>query len=636
MTGRREMLTGRHDWAGLLCLLLAAMLLVLAATLPHRSYGAGLFGVDEAGKGSDDRPATTAETKARLREQAKQQQYRVVLDRAIAHCGNLIASGKHREAYPLLVELRKMIGEPRDVRVEALLARVALAEKRPDKALEFVGAYAEKRNAYDANLADGYLAAADAHLAAENSYKALEIFDWVAGSAQGVPLVLAAEGCGKALLARKEYQTAVEAIEFALGYARSRYYDRPDLVRRLEALLGEARRLADSKGEPQDTFDRAERFRTQGKFREALDLYETIVKGYPGHALRHPAGHFAGICLAGMKKYDEALKRAVTFIDEAPEGPWRGQAHLLVGDLLLEHFFDARAAEWHYAAIIYPGLLKKGGEAAKEAAKGRPFNPPAHLADMRPDPTWADALPDAYERLGLCFYLRGRLDVAEKYLAEELRLRPTRKLGAYTIGSNLRYLLDMCRQKKNPVYFKEHVLAGDRRVQTLLFLASAYLEAGDTAKALSLLERLGHMPLAQAATAAQKAYAQMETAEALRLSFRFQEALKALEKFEGEYQAMPMAPMALMDKAALLLSLDDKPAALVTYQRIYTLYPHSEEVPKALYYAGYVYYFTEEWQKALAAFRLLRSRYPKTWEAGRVSANEIPELEERSANQAKR
>ncbi len=324
------------------------MLLVLAATLPRRSYGAGFFGVDEAGKGSDDRPATTAETKARLREQAKQQQRRAVLGRAIAHSGDLIASGKHREAYPLLVKLRKTIGEPRDVRVEALLARVALAENRPDKALEFVGAYAEKRNAYDANLADGYLAAADAHLAAGNSYKALEIFDWVAGSAQGVPLILAAEGCGKALVARKEYRTAVEAIEFALGYARSRYYDRADLIRRLKALLREARRLADINlyGEDFVLYRDAERLRReQGRFAEARKVYLGIIEKFPEGHYAEAARLYAAKCLIGPGKIEEAEKELAAFRKSDPYGLYRGEAALELGRIALEHRLNLNVAQ---------------------------------------------------------------------------------------------------------------------------------------------------------------------------------------------------------------------------------------------------------------------------------------------------
>jgi len=589
-------------------------------------------------------PPARASTPSPVETQAR----RAAVHEAVERCAALVESGDHRKAAPLLADLRRGLAKQAEgaddaaadtkrelPRVDALIARVALASKASEKALDIVRPYVEPRDTYNPDYADCYLVAGDALLALGKPYEALVLFDWMAGQTEGLALVGAAEGCGRALLARKEYQKAVESFRFALAYARQYCYDQKDLIRRLEGRLREAQRLADMKGEPQDTFDRADRLRTDGKFAEAMELYESIVKGYPEHSLRHPAGYLAAVCLAGQKKYEPALKRATAFIEEAPQGPWRGQALLLAGDLLLEQFFDVDAAARHFSAIVHPGLLENA-KAPPDGTDREPPDPLAHLADPRPDPTWAEVLPDACERLGLCFYLCGQLDVAEKYLTEELRLRPTRKLGGYTIGSNMQYLLDMCRQKKNPVYFKEHVLAGDRRVQTLLFLASAYLEAGDAAKTLSLLERLGRTPLVQSATLAQKAYAQMETAEALRLSFRFQEALKALEKFEGEYQAAPMAPMALLDKAALLLSLDDKPAALVTYQRIYTLYPRSEEAPKALYYEGYVYYFTEHWQKAIAAFRLLRSRYPKTWEAGRVSANEILELEEKLANQAKR
>lgn len=577
-------------------------------------------------------PALTPAAEARRKE------LEAAVPRVVEAAAKLIDAGKRREAATPLVTLRNALGEPRDVRVEALLAKIALAENRPDEAFKLVAPWANDRTKYDPALADCYLVAADAQLALGKSDAALIVFDWVASSARGEALILAAEGCGKCRIAMQDFKEAIRNFEFALKILKTvkdDYGTYDKLGARLKGELVKARQMADNKGEPQATFDRAGKLRTEGKFREALELYEGIIKEYPEHPLTHPAGYLAAECLAGQKKYEEALKRAGAFIEESLEGPWRGQAHLLIGDLLLEHFFDAQSAQWHYGAILYPALLKKDGAGAARAAKRQPFDPPDRLADPRPDPSWAEVLPDGCERFGLTFYMQSRFDLAEKYLAEELRLRPTRKMVGYTILNNTQRLLEMCRNKKSPVYFNKLVMTGDARVQTLLFLASAYLEAGEVAKAGELLENLDRPPLSLAASATQKAYAQMERAEALRLSFRFPEAIKALEKFEGEYQAAPMAPMALMDKASTHLTVDDKLAAVKTYQRIYSLYPTSTEAPRAMYFEGYIYYFTEQWEKSLTAFRLLRSRYPKSWEAGRVAANEIPELEEKSAGKAR-
>ena len=91
------------------------------------------------------------------------------INQAVAQCTRLIEGGKHRQALPLLLKVRQQVGDPRDPRVEALLGKVALAENRPEQALTFVGPYADKRDAYDARLADCYLVAGNAYLAAEKN-----------------------------------------------------------------------------------------------------------------------------------------------------------------------------------------------------------------------------------------------------------------------------------------------------------------------------------------------------------------------------------------------------------------------------------------------------------------------------------
>ncbi|MFA7237607.1 MAG: hypothetical protein WC058_12150 [Phycisphaeraceae bacterium] len=60
---------------------------------------------------------------------------------AIAKLRELIAtpgSGKHREAFGDLMQLRQLLGEPRAPGIEAMAAEIALLENRPDQAWRFI------------------------------------------------------------------------------------------------------------------------------------------------------------------------------------------------------------------------------------------------------------------------------------------------------------------------------------------------------------------------------------------------------------------------------------------------------------------------------------------------------------------
>ena len=57
-------------------------------------------------------------------------------------------------------------------RVDALIARVALASKAPEKALDLVRPYLEPRDTYNPDHADCYLVAGDALLALGKPYDA--------------------------------------------------------------------------------------------------------------------------------------------------------------------------------------------------------------------------------------------------------------------------------------------------------------------------------------------------------------------------------------------------------------------------------------------------------------------------------
>ena len=365
-------------------------------------------------------------------------------------------------------------------------------------------------------------------------------------------------------------------------------------------------------------FAKAEAAKNAGKYDEAIKLYDWVVAEGPAHALADLSGLRICECLHLKGEQDAAIKQVRAFLAQKPQGPYRGQAHVLLGDILLEHFFDGEAAEHEYAAVLWPGHY--------DVRTGRTQKPPSgSLNATRPDESWGAVLADGHERYGLCLYMRREFDDAARHFEEELRLRPMRPFGKGQIASHMQCLLQMCRERKYPVYYHQHVMVGDRRAQTLLFLASAYAEMGRHEKALKMFQRVQGEEFAKSAGDLHRAYARMEEGECLRLLLREAEAIKVLGDFDKKYAAAPFAPMALMEKARIYLTLDDKKAARGTYQEVFSRYPNSQEAAQAIYLSGYTHYVMKEWAEALACFELLVSRHPECKQAKMVRSLEIPQ-----------
>lgn len=266
---------------------------------------------------------------------------------ALARCEDLLAKGKTHEAYPILLQARQACGEPRNPRIETLLAKVALAEKAPDKALEFVAPYADMKDFHD-RLAEAYLTAGDAYLAAGRNRDALAIFDWMAAKAGGLPLVLAAEGCGKALMSLKDHAKAVEALDFAVRYAKSKCYDEVALIKRIESLLAKARRLADIElyGEDFVLYRDAEHLRREkGDFKRARPIYEEVIQRFPDGVYADASRLYGAMCLVEMNKVAEAQKELAAIRAADPYGLYAGEALLELGKIALVHHLQPQAAK---------------------------------------------------------------------------------------------------------------------------------------------------------------------------------------------------------------------------------------------------------------------------------------------------
>jgi tetratricopeptide (TPR) repeat protein len=313
-----------------LCALALAIAAPLAGQPPDRAAGAASSAPSPSPPKADPPPTAN-------------------IDRAVEYGSDRIEKGKHRDAYPVLMEARLRLGKTRDVRIEALLGRVALAENAPEKALEFVKPWADKVDRYDPVLAEAYLVSGEACHALGRNQQALVTFDWVAGKADGKVLILAAKGCGEALIAMKEYPKAVEALDFALRYANSdTYYQQfGKLLYQIRSLLAQARRLADIDlyGEDFVLYREAETGRRlQKNFKCAQEIYQDIRLRFPQGPYADPAQLYEAVCLLEMDKLKEAKALLAALRQSNPYGPYAGEALLELGRIALEHYVEPKAA----------------------------------------------------------------------------------------------------------------------------------------------------------------------------------------------------------------------------------------------------------------------------------------------------
>jgi len=272
-------------------------------------------------------------------------------ERVLRRCAELVEQGRHDEACAALVKLRPKVAEKLRPSVDALLARACLAKKEPDRALRCVAAYAEKRDRYDPGLWACYDAAARAHLALGESLEAVLLYDWLAQRAAGEQQALAAEGCGDALMVRREYAKAIAAYTFAIrcvGALRSQANPGAcaGLLERLQAALRQAERLRDIDlyGEDYVLYRDAERLR-QGAPEKALPVYAELVRRFPQSVYAEAAGVYSPYCLVEVGRTVQAEQALEAFWRRDKSGLYRGEALLTLGCIALERRLEPDAAK---------------------------------------------------------------------------------------------------------------------------------------------------------------------------------------------------------------------------------------------------------------------------------------------------
>jgi tetratricopeptide (TPR) repeat protein len=287
----------------------------------------------------------------------KRQQTETALSILIGRCYDLIEAGKAKTALTEAMQARSQLKDVRTIQLETLIGRLAVIEKAPDKALEFVAPYTRERTKYDDDIGLASIVSGDAYLAQTKNLQALEVFDWVAGKAEGKTLVLAAEGCGKALMAMKEHAKAADSLDFALNYARQK--DNPSdpytgLIKRIQPLYDKARRLADIDlfGEDFVLYRDAERLRRLEKnFKAAREVYEDVIARFPDGPYAEPSQLYGAMCLVELNKVPQAEKELAAMRQANPYGLYSGEALLTMGRLALEYHLEPGPARGCFALL---------------------------------------------------------------------------------------------------------------------------------------------------------------------------------------------------------------------------------------------------------------------------------------------
>jgi len=316
--------------------------------------------------------------------------------------------------------------------------------------------------------------------------------------------------------------TAEAAIELARRYAESRRFDEAERAydfatrflehqQKLElsptAAAPFVKAAADGKANlvylrdaGRRLFEMAEGLRRQDKFVEAVRTYQKVIRKHPQTDYAPRSRLQIGYCLLGTGRVNQALLHWLQFIQDAPSGPWRGQAYLALIDLYLEQRLDIAQAG-KYASIARSSLSSA-------------------LADKTAATSWQLATFDICLRSGIVAFVQGQQQAAAE--AFEAALKGTESMPTET-RARLNRLLGAA--KANKSLLPEDVCgpagpSGGKNVNgkaaTALAISSIYRLSGQLDKAETFFLRVAPMsrkasraPVAkiESASKAQQAFA---------------------------------------------------------------------------------------------------------------------------------
>ena len=499
---------------------------------------------------------------------------------------------------------------------------------------------------------------------ADAAIKTLEKMLQQAGGAPNEVTAEAADVLAMLYMARGEQEKAKKAVDFGLKTLKYQGVNSGYVLALLRGRLnsdiaaGEAKRL----------YNEAEKRRAEKKFVEAGKLFAQVRAMYPKNQWGHASGFRIGQCYVGLNRLAQAADWWQKFIKESPAGPWRGQAHVAMVDLLLESQLDLAKATEH--AIVATSALAKG-------------------LDQQAEPSWHEAAYDIHLRQGIVSLVDGRFDAAVQGFQQARQLagdcpdfRST-KMGmspsAPEVQAGLNRLIEAAEKRVKLV--PDELTVGDDRATLALVIGNIYnvLHQYDLAKGYFTLPLNGSM---RSRSAGHRSFAGLGLARAVLASGQpissskspasspplgddhashgalgvkaallqakaiFEASLKEYPK--GSWHDETLRELALLieraaaeqfgppaaESSAEKKNVVQKPAAppmtdaarqqqkkarappLPYWAGLPAHYPASRYVPQALYHAGILYTETKKPDDALAAFKELATKYADSPWAG--------------------
>jgi tetratricopeptide (TPR) repeat protein len=477
---------------------------------------------------------------------------------------------------------------------------------------------------------------------------AIKVFDYF-GTGKSVLLkTIAAEAAGDVMVELGRPADAIDYYQFALKYAKADEYAREDklvefALKRIDAALKRAKRVADVDKFAEEfvLYREAEQQRKWGNYKQAIPLYEDLIKRYARTVFARAAEVYIGHCFQRIGNPKEAETRWKKVIDGEQWGLYRGEALVALGELRLNDCLDLEGGCKFFrdADAWLDGI-------ATAPVDFKPVKPPEQSAEVTVSPQETVArdnfgnvlhsqprdgalvnhltapwyLDDLRLRVaaayGFALMVQGKLDEArvqfERYRKLDELGRATERAWGASFSARMDWNLTENRGCLRATPAEAAAFVNPKR-RLAMFIADYAYEQEQFEEAERQYRRLMDGEFGKL-SAAEEAY--VYTALAFCAGWRdsSNKAAELLSVFEKKWQATPSAPIALMACGNYLVqnapTRKKREAAIRYYDLLVQRYPDSAHAERALYRGGELAYILGNKEDARRRFKLYLAKYP--------------------------